>query len=450
MEEHSLTEILWRLAGVLALVFANGFFVAAEFAIVTVRKTRIDQLIAEGNRGARAVRRAVTDPDSYIAATQLGITMASIGLGWIGEPALASMVQPALSSLPGGIAEATAHSVAVAIAFALITALHITLGELAPKTIALERPEKTALLVVKPTELFMRAFWPFIRLLNGIGRSIVSLIGLRGSGGHAMVHSDAELKMLVTASQEAGVLEEREEQMLHRVFDFADLTAGQVMVPRTELVAVQGETAGEALLHALGQSGYPTLPVFQEDIDNVIGIVHAIDVIKAMAAGRHDASAAALAKEALTVPETMSADTLLVELRKRNVREAIVIDEYGGTAGMVTFEWLMERIVGDIRAAGTGDIVCHEDGTAEADGLTLVHDINEQFGMHIDENTFTTLGGFVIGQIGRRAKVGDTIESEGRILRVVALDRLRVSRVWISVPRSSGDTGSISIGGRSS
>src|SRR4051812_49349975 len=173
MMEHSLAGIMWRLAGVLALVFANGFFVAAEFAIISVRKTRIDQLVAEGHRGAKAVRRAVSDPDRYIAATQLGITMASIGLGWIGEPALASLVQPAFAFLPFPIAEATTHSAAVAIAFALITALHITLGELAPKTIALERAEATALVVVKPTELFMRAFWPFIRLLNGMGRAVV-------------------------------------------------------------------------------------------------------------------------------------------------------------------------------------------------------------------------------------------------------------------------------------
>src|SRR5262245_40376268 len=246
--EHTLAGILWRLGGVLALVFANGFFVAAEFAIVTVRKTRIDQLIAEGNRGARAVRRAVSDPDSYIAATQLGITMASIGLGWIGEPALAEMVQPLFSALPVAVAETTAHSVAVALAFALVTALHITLGELAPKTIALERSEATALLVVKPTELFMKLFWPFIRLLNGAGRAIVKMLGLRAKGEHTGVHSAEELKMLITASHHAGVLEQREEQMIHRVFDFADMTAGQVMVPRTELIAVPAEASGEALL----------------------------------------------------------------------------------------------------------------------------------------------------------------------------------------------------------
>src|SRR5712692_1293539 len=257
--EHSLASILWRVAGVLALVFANGFFVAAEFSIVTVRKTRIDQLVAEGHRGARAVRRAVTNPDPYIAATQLGITMASIGLGWIGEPALASLMQPAVAFQPAQMAEATAHSIAVALAFAVITALHIVLGELAPKTIALQRSEATALLVVKPTELFMKAFWPFIRLLNGTGKAVVNLLGMRGSGRHALVHSEEELKMLVTASQEAGVLEEHEEQMLHRVFGFADLTAGQVMVPRTELVAVPSNATRDELVQQIVRSGYSRL-----------------------------------------------------------------------------------------------------------------------------------------------------------------------------------------------
>lgn len=434
MEQHSLAEILWRLGAVLALVFANGFFVAAEFAIVTVRKTRIDQLIAEGHRGARAVRRAVSDPDSYIAATQLGITMASIGLGWIGEPALAEMIEPLLAFMPVRAAEATAHSIAVALAFAVITALHITLGELAPKTIALERAEKTALLVVKPTELFMRAFWPFIRLLNGMGRAVVNLLGMRAPGGHALVHSEEELKMLVTASQEAGVLEEQEEQMLHRVFDFADLTAGQVMLPRTELVALSADTSGEALVEQVSRAGHPTLPVFRGDLDNVIGILHAVDVLKAMTSGRRDIDAAALAREALTVPETMAADDLLSALRQRGVREALVIDEYGGTAGLVTFEWLMERIVGDLRAPGAGKIIVLEDGSAEIDGLTLVTDVNQQFGLHIDEDTYTTLGGYVMGRIGRRARVGDALDVEDRTMRVLALDGLRVSRVWVSMP----------------
>jgi putative hemolysin len=436
----SVTDIVWRLVGVMALVFANGFFVAAEFSIVTVRKTRIDQLIAEGHWRARAVRRAVTDPDSFIAATQLGITMASIGLGWIGEPALASMLEPALSSMPSTLAATTAHTIAVAISFAVITALHIVLGELAPKTIALERPEATALWVVKPTELFMKAFWPFIRLLNGAGRAVVNIIGLRNRGGHAMVHSEEELKMLVTASQEAGVIEEQEEQMLHRVFGFADLAAGQVMIPRTEVVAIAADASREMLLEQLGRAGYPTLPVFRTDLDDVAGMLYVADVMKALAAGRTEFTPAMLAREALTVPETMSADDLLAEFRRRGVREAIVIDEYGGTAGLVTFESLMERIVGDLGSTvgGKARIVVRPDGSADIEGLTLTTDVNEQFDLHIDEDTYNTVGGFVLGRIGRRVRVGDTIAVEGRTMRVTATDGLRVAKIWLSKPNPPG------------
>jgi CBS domain containing-hemolysin-like protein len=229
--------------------------------------------------------------------------------------------------------------------------------------------------------------------------------------------------------------------MLHRVFDFADLTAGQTMVPRTELVAVEAEASGGALLELVSRGGYGVLPGYKDDVDNVVGILHAIDLIKALASGRSDISAASIAREALTVPETMAADDLLNTLRRRGVREAIVIDEYGGTAGLVTFEWLMERIVGNIGPAGAGRISVNQDGSAEIDGLTLVNDINQQFGLHIDEDTFTTLGGYVMGRIGRRAHVGDAIDVEGRVMRVLALDGLRVSRVWLSTPSKKAEEG---------
>ena len=438
--EPSLAGILWRLAGIAALVGANGFFVSAEFAIVTVRKTRIDQLIAEGHRGARAVRRAVTQPDRYIAATQLGITMTSLGLGWIGEPALASIIEPSFEFLPAGLAQPTEHSIAVAIAFTAITAVHIVFGELAPKWVALERSEAVALWVVKPTELFMRALWPFIRVLHGFARAVVQALGLRGTSGHAMVHSEEELKMLVTASQEAGVLEEHEEQMLHRVFGFADLTAGQVMLPRTELVAIAAETSGSALLEQIATAGYPTLPVYRNDLDNVAGVLHVIDVVRAIVAGK-ELNAAALAREALTVPETLAADDLLAAFRRRRVREAIVIDEYGGTAGLVTFEWLMERIAGGVaRFTDAGNIAVRPDGSADIDGLALVGDVNEQFGLHIDGETYTTIGGYVLGRLGRRPRVGDEIEVEGRKMRVVAMDGLRVAKVWLSKPVKKATT----------
>jgi putative hemolysin len=434
--EHSLAATLWRLAGLAALVCTNGLFVAAEFSIVTVRKTRVDQLIAEGHRGARSVRRAVTAPDRYIAATQLGITMASLGLGWLAEPALASIFEPALAFLPAHLAAATAHSIAVAIAFAIITAAEIVFGELTPKWIALERPEATALWLVKPLEIFMRVMSPFIRVVHGTAQGVIRMLGFSGADHRAMVHSEEELKMLVTASQEAGVLEEQEEQMLHRVFGFADLTAGQVMIPRTELVAVPAETPLPELVTRIAQGRHSRLPVYRGDLDDVVGMLHVTDVMKAIAAQNDTTTAAALVREVLTVPETLAADDLLTEMRRRRAREALVIDEYGGTAGLVTFESLMERIVGEVpgESGALSRVTARPDGSCEVDGLALVADINEQFGLHIDEGVYTTIGGYVLGRLGRRARVGDTVEVEARKIRVEALDGLRVANVWISKP----------------
>ena len=435
--EPSLGATLWRLAGLWALVFANGFFVAAEFSIVTVRKTRIDQMIAEGHRGARAVRRAVSAPDRYIAATQLGITMASLGLGWIAEPALAALVEQPMASLPPFIAATTAHSIAVAIAFAIITAMAMIFGELTPKWIALERSEATALWLVKPLELFMRALWPFIRIVHGTAQWLIKALGFHGADRRAMVHSEEELKMLVTASQEAGVLEEQEEQMLHRVFGFADLVAGQVMIPRTELVAVAADTPVQELVARIARGHHTRLPVYRTDLDDVTGTLHVTDLVRALASPDRSATAGSLAREVLTVPETLGADDLLAEMRRRRVREAIVIDEYGGTAGLVTFESLMERIVGEIPGefdAAPARITSRADGSCDIDGLTLVTDVNAQFGLHIDEQTYTTVGGYVLGRLGRRARVGDAIDAEGRTMRVEGLDGLRVARVWLSTP----------------
>ncbi len=430
-------EIAWRLAAVMALVFANGFFVAAEFALVTVRKTRIDQLIAEGSSLARPVRRALTDPESYIAATQLAITMTSLGLGWIGEPAVSSMIQPVLGLLPVALREATAHSVAVALGFAFITTLHIVLGELAPKTVALQHAERTALIVGRPTELFMRVFWPFISMLNSTGRAVVRLLGLKPPSGSSLVHSEEELKMLVTASQEAGVIEEEEEQMLHRVFGFGDLTAGQVMLPRTEMTALPVRVGRQDLLARLAQVTQLVIPVYGAHLDDIRGLARMRDLLGVVARADEAVDLTPMLHEPLTVPDTLKADDLLMEMRKRRSPLAIVIDEYGGTAGMVTFERLMERIVGEIGPAdgtGTSAITVLTDGSALIDGLALTTDVNVQFGLDIDEDLYDTIGGYVLGRLGRRPRLGDSVEVGGRKIRVEALDGLRVARVLLSTP----------------
>ena len=430
-------EIAWRLAAVLALVFANGFFVAAEFSLVTVRKTRIDQLIAEGSSLARPVRRAITDPDSYIAATQLAITMTSLGLGWIGEPAVSSLIEPALGLLPLSLRAATSHTLAVALGFAFITALHIVLGELAPKTVALQHAERTALIVGRPTELFMRIFWPFITVLNSTGRAVVRMLGLKPPSGSSLVHSEEELKMLVTASQEAGVIEEEEEQMLHRVFGFGDLTAGQVMLPRTEMMALPVRIGRQELLERLSQATQLVIPVYRAHLDDIAGLVRMRDLLGVLAGTDEAVDLTPMLHEPLTVPDTLKADDLLTDMRKRRTPLAIVIDEYGGTAGMVTFERLMERIVGEIGTAGDGGasaITVLTDGSALIDGLALTTDVNVQFGLQIDEDLYDTIGGYVLGRLGRRPRLGDVVEIGGRKIRVEALDGLRVARVLLSKP----------------
>jgi CBS domain containing-hemolysin-like protein len=292
----------------------------------------------------------------------------------------------------------------------------------------------------------MRAFWPFIRLVHGTAQGVIRMLGLRGAGHRAGVHSEEELKMLVTASQEAGVLEEQEEQMLHRVFGFADLTAGQVMIPRTELVAVSADTPLRDLMRTSGQGELTRLPVYREDLDDVIGMLHVVDLVKALGGGNagSDAgvNAGVLAREVLTVPITLGANDLLAEMRRRRAREALVIDEHGGTAGLVTFESLMERIIGEIpgeMGAQTRTVV-RPDGSADIDGLALVGDTNQQFGLHIDEDTYTTVGGYVLGRLGRRARVGDALDVEGRRMRVEAIDGLRVAKVWLSTPTKTSST----------
>jgi CBS domain containing-hemolysin-like protein len=411
--------------------------VAAEFALISVRKTRIDQLLAEGSRMARPVRRALDHPDQYIAATQLGITMASLGLGWIGEPALVTLLLPLFAHVPARfslISLITAHSLATAIAFIIITSLHIVLGELAPKTVALQYPEKTSLIVAKPTELFLRAFKPFIRVLNGMGWTVVKMLGMKPPSGHGLVHSEEELKMLVTASQEAGVLEEEEEQMLHRVFHFNEFTAAEMMVPRTEMPAVRADAPISEVVDLVWRGRHTSLPVYRGELDDIVGIMLVPDLVRALASFPPNFSLAAIAREALTVPETMKADELLRQMRRHRTHQAIVIDEYGGTAGIVTFERVMERIVGELGGDfGTAAPPIRQlpDRSFEIDGLALVTDINERFGLHIDEETYTTIGGYMLGRLGRRPTVGDTVEVEGRTLRVEAVDGLRVSRVRI-------------------
>lgn len=426
------------LVAVVVLVILNGFFVAAEFALVSVRRSRIDQLVIEGRTGARLVQRALTHLDTYIAATQLGITMASLALGFIGEPAIAYLLEPLLARfLPPEGAFFTSHGVALVIAFSIATALHIVLGELAPKSIALQRAESTALWVTGPLDVFLKLFRPFIATLNGIGNGLVRMIGLEPVGGHGAVHSVEELELLVHSSREAGLLVEQQERMVAGVFDFGQRHAGQVMTPRTEIDAVSVTVRLPELTQHAAKGNHSRLPVYDGDLDHIIGVVHVKDVLRTLERGTSSAEfeLRAIMRRVPFVPETLPLDKLMAELRRQRAHTAIVVDEFGGTGGLVTLEDLLEEIVGDVADEfdpGREAIEELADGSYVLDGLLGFEAVDERFALGVEEPYYDTLGGYVFGQLQRAPKVGDSVPlPDGRRLQVGEIDGLRVARLLL-------------------
>jgi len=339
-----------KVSVVVALVLMNSFFVAAEFSLVSVRRTRIAELVAHGSAAARSAQRAIQEPDRFIAATQLGITIASLGLGWVGEPTLAHWIEPLFGFLPRAWGSAAGHAAAAGtIAFGIITFLHVVIGELMPKSIALQRPEETALFVARPTLLTEQLFRPIIWALNGTGNALLHLIGFKPASSYQLVHSVEELKLLVDASQESGVLEDEEKEMLHAVFDFGDMLARQVMVPRTEMICIDIDTPIEQVIEMATTHALTKFPVYENDLDHIIGILHTKDLVRAVhQKGTAPVNVRSILREALFVPETIRAHDLLVRFRARKQHIAILMDEYGGTVGLVTLADLIEEIIGDV------------------------------------------------------------------------------------------------------
>lgn len=435
----------FRLLAVFALVLLNGFFVATEFALVRSRKSRIDRLAATGSGRARMVQQALNQIGTLIAATQLGVTMASLALGYIGEPAIAALIRPLFDLvLPQEGALITSHLVALILSFAIATTLHITFGELVPKNIALHRAEATALWLVVPMNLFIRVFRPVIWLLQSLGNLINRAIGLQPAPAHSAVHSVEELEMLVHSTREAGLLEEQQEQMVAGVFDFGERQASQVMTPRTELEAVPVTIGLGELARRAARGRHTRLPVYEGDLDHILGAVHAKDVLRLLEPDRprpERFDVRAIMRLVPFVPESIPLDELMAELRRQKAHLAIVVDEFGGTSGMVTLEDLLEEIVGNVIDefdVPREPVELLPDGSASLDGLLPIEDVNERFALGIEEPFYDTLGGYVFGQLGRVAVIGDAVPlADGRRLVVEELDGLRVSRVRL-VPQPSG------------
>ena len=432
---------LWGLLAVFALVFANGFFVAAEFSLVSIRRSRLDELAAQGNSLARTVLHVVEDPDRFIAATQLGITIASLGLGWIGEPALARLIEPLFAFLPNLWANVATHSIAIGVAFALITFMHVVLGELAPKSVALQYPEATAFIVARPTIWTENIFRPFIWLLNGAGNLILRLAGLQRPTGHQLAHSVEELKILVRASQESGILEEQEGKMAMRVFEFSDRAVREVMIPRTDVVAVERTATVQELLELFTRHPHSRFPVYKEDLDHVVGILMMKDVLTALAeqgpaVRPRTLGEAKLIRPAFFVPESRRVGDLLPEMRAAKVHMAIVLDEYGGTAGLVTVEELIEEVVGRVSDEWVTEslpIKAVAEGVWEVDALVRVDELNAELQLGLPEQPeYETVAGFLLWLLGRVPQQGEEAHWENLRFQVLEMKGPKIERVSIA------------------
>ncbi len=435
----NLTRDILQLALVGLLLLINGFFVAAEIAFVSLRRTKVAELAEQGERRARWLERALQQPERFLAAGQLGVTMASLALGWVAEPALAGLLDPLVAFLPAGVDKAVAHSLSAAAAFALVTFLTIVIGELTPKAIALNKPEPTALRLARPMVGAMWLFRPLIWLLNSAASLLVRALGVRPASEAEGAHSVQELKMLVTASAESGVVEDEEEEMLHAVFDFGDTLVRQVTVPRTEVVAVPAHAETEEILRVALEHPYSKFPVYEGSLDHIVGVIHIRDLLRTQLSGAPAGNTArSLMREAIFIPETARVSQLLHRFRARHQHLAIVLDEYGGTAGVVALEDLLEEIVGDVQGPfdKEPEIQPQADGSAWIDGLTLMEEVNERFGLQLEDPHYDTIAGFVLGRLGRMAALGDVVHAGGARLEVRQMDGLRISQVRLIQPAS--------------
>ena len=436
-------DIVIRLAAVAVLVFANAFFVAAEFALVSLRRSRIEQMASQGSRFGKMLLRAKDEPNRFISAAQLGITMASLALGWIGEATIATLIEPLFLALPESLHGPALHSVSIALSFVIITMLHIVLGEQVPKMLALQHSERTALVTVGPTELFFRAFRPFIALFTWATDVSLRALRIRKQTEHEGAITSEELELLVQTSHRAGALEDTERDLLSNVFDFADLLVHQVMVPRPEVVAVPMDASLDELLELAMASPHARFPVFEGTLDNVVGIVHIKDLLRAARDGGDGFDLRAVLRPPLFVPETLSAGRLLAEFKGAHTTLAIVIDEYGGTAGVVTIDDLVEEIVGDVPDefhTETPSIEPQPDGTTLVSPRLRLDEFSDLFDVPIDEDQESeTISGLVVERLGRLAKPGDIVELDRHQLAVEAVDGLRITSLRL-IPRPPAET----------
>jgi putative hemolysin len=413
-----------RIVAVLLLVLGNAFFVAAEYALVTARRARLREMADHGSRRARIALRIMDSPVRFIGTVQLGITAFSIALGAIGEPLVEHFLDPFLAT-----------TVAFIIAFSIVTYLHVTLGELVPKAIALTKNESTALWVALPVEAFYVATYPLVWFLQASSNAFTRLFGIQPAPAGVVAHTEEDIRMIVAHAGETGVVEEVEEEMFYKVFDFADKEAHEVMVPRPEVIAISVDLPARECLAAVVDSPYTRYPAYKDSLDQIVGILHVRDLFSALyERGIENVAIADLLRKPYIVPETKDLAALLAEFRQQNQHMAIVVDEYGSMQGIVTLEDLLEEIVGEIEDEYDLPDESFEqidDRTIRVHGTFPIDDFNERFGLGMPDEDYHTLAGFVFGLLGRAPETGDEILWNGLKFGVIEVEGTRIEKLQV-------------------
>jgi CBS domain containing-hemolysin-like protein len=419
----------------LLLVVLNGLFVAAEFSLVKIRATQVDRLVEEGRASAGLVKEATGRLDAYLAVCQLGITISSLGLGALGEPAVAALIEPLLEPL--GIEGGTLHFIAFVVGFSIISFLHVVFGELAPKTIAIQSSEGTSLFVAPFMRFFYYLLLPATVVFNGTANAFSRLLGYPPASESDETHSEDEIRTLVTQSARQGMLERDEEGMISAVFELNDKTAREIMVPRPDVVAFPEETPLRDLISLAAEGRYSRYPVHEDDSpDRIIGAVHVKDVLRAVASASTgtEKTARDLMRDVLTIPENRHIDDIMEDLRRQDLQMAVVIDEWGSFEGVFTLEDIVEEIVGEIRDEFDEEepaVKERGDGSYLTDGRISINEVNEALGTGFESQDFETVGGLVLGHLGRVPEKGDEVRIDGHLLRVDETDGPRIAQIII-------------------
>jgi CBS domain containing-hemolysin-like protein len=422
---------------VIAILIAfTAFFVSFEFAIVKIRSTRIDQLVAEGNKKAIAAKKIVSNLDEYLSACQLGITVTALGLGWLGEPTVEHMLHPLFTKL--NIAESAAGILSFIIAFASVTFIHVVVGELAPKTIAINKAEAVTLIFAKPMIIFYKLMYPFIKVLNGSARVIVGIFGLKPASEHEEAHSEEELQLIISESYKSGEINQSEYKYVNNIFEFDDRIAKEIMVPRTEIVVFDRSQTLAECLEIVKVENYTRYPVIDGEKDNIVGMLNMKEVLTDYISGKNlDTPIDEYTRPVIQVIESIAIHDLLVKMQKDRVHMAILMDEYGGTAGLVTVEDILEEIVGEIRDEFDQDEVPEINKISEhktvVDGKVLIDEVNDLFGLDIQEDEMDTIGGWILSEKmdvveGDKVKYGDyefkVLEIDGYHIKLLEIVKL--------------------------